>query len=101
MPTKDQVLQSLHSVVDPEVGINVVDLGLVYGVDIQGTQVRVRLSMTSPTCPLGEHMRDEATRRIREQVPDAGEVEVTLVRDPPWNPGMMTRTAQRMLGWGG
>ena len=101
MPTRDQVPKALRSVVDPELGINVVDLGLVYGVDILESSVGIRLTMTSPTCPMGEHMRDQATRLVREQVPDAGKVEVTLVRDPPWNPGLMTETAKRMLGWGG
>ena len=100
MPTRDQIDQALRTVVDPELGINVVDLGLVYGVDIEGTRVRVKLTMTSPTCPLGEHMRDQADRAIRKQAQDVGDVEITLVREPPWNPGLMTEAAKRMLDWG-
>ncbi len=98
MITREHVEQALRSVVDPELGINVVDLGLVYGVDIAGGEVRVRLSMTSPTCPMGEHLRDQAARAIRERVPGAGPVDVALVREPPWHPGMMTEAAKRMLG---
>ncbi len=100
MPTRDQIEQALRTVVDPEVGINVVDLGLVYGVDVEGTRVRVKLTMTSPTCPLGEHVRDQTARAIRKQVQDVGEVEITLVREPPWHPGLMTEAAKRMLNWG-
>ena len=98
MITQEQVEQALGSVIDPELGINVVDLGLVYGVDIQGDAIRVRLSMTSPTCPMGEHLRDQATRAVRERVPGAGKVDVDLVREPAWHPGMMSETARRMLG---
>ncbi len=101
MPTRDQIERALRAVVDPELGINVVDLGLVYGVDVEGARVRVRLGMTSPTCPLGEHLREQAARLIRERIPDVGDVEIVLVREPPWRPGLMTEIAKRMLGWGG
>lgn len=91
----------MRSVKDPELGVNVVDLGLVYGIDIDGPRISIRLGLTSPTCPQGEHLAGEAVRRVREAMPDAGSVAVALVRDPPWHPGLMSGEARRALGWGG
>jgi metal-sulfur cluster biosynthetic enzyme len=92
------VLAALRDVVDPEVGINVVDLGLVYGVEVEDSEVRVRMTMTSPACPLGAHLAEEAAGRIRARVPGVGSVRVELVWDPPWHPGRMSEGARRALG---
>ncbi len=89
----------LRDVIDPEVGVNVVDLGLVYAVDVHDAAVSVRLTMTSPTCPLGEFIVDQATRLIRAAFPAATGVDVQLVWDPPWTPARMTDAARRELGW--
>jgi metal-sulfur cluster biosynthetic enzyme len=96
--TRDDVLAALREVVDPEVGINVVDLGLVYGVEVEDSRVRVRMTMTSPACPLGVHLTEEAASRIRRRAPGVGDVRVELVWDPPWHPGLMSEGARRALG---
>ncbi|MEI8259221.1 MAG: metal-sulfur cluster assembly factor [Deltaproteobacteria bacterium] len=90
----------LRDVIDPEVGINVVDLGLVYEVDVRDGLVSVQLTMTSPTCPLGEFIVDDATRRIRAAFLAATDVAVRLVWDPPWTPARMSDTARRELAGG-
>lgn len=90
---------ALRSVIDPEVGLNIVDLGLVYGVDVDGGRVHVRLTMTTPTCPLGEQIADEARAAVRD-VEGVEEATVELVWDPPWSVERMTPLAKQALGWG-
>lgn len=100
MTTARAVVEALHSVIDPEIGVNVVDLGLVYGLDVAGGDVRVTLSMTTPTCPLSEYLVDASQQTIARQVPGVGTVVVEIVTDPPWAPEMMSDAARRQLGWG-
>lgn len=96
---RERVTAALRSVLDPEVGLNIVDLGLVYGVEVDGGRVQIQLTMTTPTCPLGEQIADEAAAA-------AGAVEgveraaVELVWDPPWSPARMAPAAREALGWG-
>lgn len=98
MATVDRVVQALRGVLDPEVGIDVVELGLLYGLAIDGAEVRVRLAMTAPTCPLAEHLAASAERAIGAAIPGARAV-VEIVTDPPWTPAMMSAEARRRLGW--
>ena len=95
-----QVLHALRMVIDPEVGINIVDLGLIYEVDIQERAVEVQLTMTSPTCPLGHliisQARDILKRKFKKEVET---VDIQLVWEPPWTPEMMSDIAKRQLGW--
>ena len=93
------VRAALMDVIDPELGVNVVDLGLVYGIDVEGDRVTVRLTMTTPACPLGESIALEATERL-QAVPGVRDVNVQLVWDPPWSPERMTPAAREALGWG-
>lgn len=96
-----RIRQGLRDVIDPELGVNVVDLGLVYRVTLDGDRVEVLLTMTSPTCPLGGHLASEAEAAVRRSAPGVGQVAVRLVLDPPWHPGLMSDAARRQLGWGG
>lgn len=95
----DQVLEALREVIDPEIGVNVVDLGLVYSVDVQGKEVRVAMTMTTPACPLHEYISESAKTAIRRHLPDIERVDVEIVWDPPWSPAMMSADAKRQLGW--
>jgi len=98
--TEDEVRTALREVIDPEIGMNVVDLGLVYGVQIEDAHVRIQLTMTSPACPLGDMIADDAMAKVRAHTKEPVLVEVELVWDPPWNPGMMSADARRALGHG-
>ena len=93
-----RVLDALRGVMDPELGMNVVELGLVYGVDVEAGGVRVRLTMTTPACPLGEQIVRDADERVRalEGVKD---VDIELVWEPPWSPARMEPSAREALGW--
>jgi metal-sulfur cluster biosynthetic enzyme len=94
------VIDALRGVIDPEIGLDVVSLGLVYGVtfDADG-DATVRMTMTTPACPLGEVIAEDAVNAARA-VDGVGEVRVELVWDPPWTPDRMSPEAQRALGWG-
>lgn len=95
---REAALAALRDVIDPEVGLNVVDLGLVYGVAVDGGSVRVDLTMTTPACPLGEQIVRDAEARLRD-VPGVAAVSVALVWDPPWSPAKMSPHARAALGW--
>lgn len=94
----DDVLQALRAVNDPEIGINIVDLGLVYRAERNAGGIAVALTMTTPSCPLGEMLVEEAREALQARFPDASSVDVELVRSPPWTPDRMSEAARRQLG---
>ncbi len=100
MATKDEVLASLKAVIDPEVGVNIVDLGLVYGVVIDGGSVKVTMTMTTAACPVTEYMKTQARAAVLGALPEISDVQVDMVWDPPWKPAMMSEAAKRKLGVG-
>mgnify|MGYP002624133551 CR=1 FL=1 len=88
-----------EGVVDPELGINVVDLGLLYDVDIRSEkQVSLEMTLTTMGCPLWDVIQSDAMRAIQERYGDDIEVDVEFVFDPPWNPEMMSEDARMELG---
>jgi metal-sulfur cluster biosynthetic enzyme len=91
-------MQALKAVNDPEIGINIVDLGLVYRAERKGDGIEVALTLTTPSCPLGEMMVEEARAVLHERFPDAPSIHVELVRSPPWSPDRMSEAARRQLG---
>ncbi|MBI2306953.1 MAG: metal-sulfur cluster assembly factor [Rhodocyclales bacterium] len=97
----EQVHAALRTVVDPEAGMNIVDLGLVYGVDVDPPAVRVLLTLTSPTCPMGDLILDEARQAITACLPDGWTQDVRLVWEPPWGPQRMSDKARAHFGWKG
>ncbi|MDO8810638.1 MAG: iron-sulfur cluster assembly protein [Gallionella sp.] len=99
MPTDEEVRTALRSVIDPEVGMNIVDLGLVYGVIISDNKLHVDLTMTTPACPMGEMIMDDARRALAALMPVGGEIELDLVWEPPWNPNRMSEDARDHFGW--
>ena len=89
----------LRGVMDPEVGMNIVDLGLVYGVAASAEGVQVQLTMTSAACPMTELIVDDVHARLAAALPPDTPVEVQLVWDPPWTPDRMSGVARAMFGW--
>ena len=99
---RDAVLESLKSVRDPEIPVNVVDLGLVYEVVVEPAgngerNVAVKMTLTAPGCGMGEILVDDARSRI-EMIPTVAEADVELVFDPPWNATMMSEAARLETG---
>lgn len=97
--TEAEVLQALRTVEDPEAGMSIVDLGLVYRVSLSEGRVGVDMTTTSPACPAGAYLVDEATAAIRAVVPEATDVSVDLVWEPPWTPERMSPEAKTRFGW--
>ncbi len=95
---QEQVRGALRWVIDPELGINVVDMGLVYAIDARDGAVQVNMTMTSPICPMGTYLVSEAEATIRRLVPEARSVAVNLVWEPPWEPSRIAPAARRQLG---
>ena len=95
----DKLRDALRQVVDPEVGINIVDLGLVYRLERTADGVRLDLTMTSPACPMGESIAAEAEFVLEECLPAGSRVEINLVWEPPWSPRRMSDQARSTLGW--
>lgn len=87
---------ALREVIDPEIGINIVDLGLVYRIALSDRSVLVEMTMTSAACPLGEMIVEEVKEVLGRRLPGI-EQEVRLVWDPPWDPAMMSERARRTL----
>lgn len=97
-PTADAVREVLRErVYDPELGINVVDLGLIYDVLVEGDRILVDMTLTSPGCPLAGTLATQVEEALRQAF--AGhDVEVSLVWDPPWSPEMMSEEVRRQFG---
>ena len=97
--TPEEILEALRAVQDPEAAMSIVDLGLVYAVECEPREVRVDMTLTSPSCPLGPYMVDEVTAAIRAAVPGVPDVRVNLVWDPQWTPERMSEEARTRFGW--
>ena len=99
MATETEVLEVLRQVEDPELGMDIVDLGLVYGVDVDGPNVKVTYSLTSMGCPAGPLIAQDIDSAVR-QVEGVEDVEMELTFDPPWTPERMSDDAKFILGFG-
>jgi len=98
-PDAESIRTLLHQVIDPEVGINIVDLGLIYGIEASPGRVIVTMTMTSPACPMGEMIKDEIDAVLTAVLPHETAVEVRIVWDPPWTRERMSPQAREHFGW--
>ncbi|HDI31537.1 MAG TPA: DUF59 domain-containing protein [Thermofilum sp.] len=99
MVTKEDVIKALKKVYDLEIPVNIVDLGLIYGIEIKDNSVNIKMTMTAPGCPLGFLLVDMVKEAVKEEIPSVKEVNVKLVWDPPWTPERMSEEAKRLLGF--
>jgi metal-sulfur cluster biosynthetic enzyme len=99
MPTTEDVVEALRQVEDPELGMDIVELGLFYGAEVEGDKVKVTYSLTSMGCPAGAMIQEDIERFVAE-IPGVGEVESELTFDPPWTPDRMSDDAKFILGFG-
>jgi metal-sulfur cluster biosynthetic enzyme len=99
VPTKEDVIEILRQVEDPELGMDIVELGLLYDVEIEGSKVKVIHSLTSMGCPAGP-MIQEDIHRVVSEVPEIENVDIELTWDPPWTPERMSDDAKFILGFG-
>jgi metal-sulfur cluster biosynthetic enzyme len=97
--TEDNVRQTLKQVDDPELGINIIDLGLVYEIHVQdGKDVQVVMTLTTPFCPIGPSVKQQITNVLKQDVEGVGKVDVQFTFNPPWDKDMMSDDAKVELG---
>ncbi len=95
--TKEEVLKVLRNVVDPEIGINIVDLGFIYGIEIKEKKIHIKMTLTVPSCPMHAMFTHEVENALKSVFEDA-DITVELVFDPPWTPDKMSNEAKKKLG---
>lgn len=96
MPTAEEVRAVLRGVTDPELGINVVDLGLIYGIEADQSRIRVEMTLTTPSCPFSKALQAQVEAALRERFADH-EADVALVWEPHWTPDRMADDVRRQL----
>ena len=94
---KNKVIDALKEVFDPEIPVNIVDLGLIYDVDINGSDVDVKMTLTAAGCGMGPYIAQQAEWAISE-LEDVEDVNVDIVFDPPWDPERITEDGKKLLG---
>jgi len=96
--TIKEVIDKLKECTDPEVGINIVDLGLIYGIQIdEANNIKLKMTMTSPMCPVTSIILADAQLRL-ESIPDVGKIEIELVWEPLWSPDMISQEIKQQFG---
>jgi len=94
----DQARLVLRRVKDPELNLNIVDLGLIYDIHVDGSKLRVDMSLTSPGCPSGPEIMGEAEQQLRS-IPGVGDVEMNLIWSPPWTPERIEPRVRAYMGF--
>ncbi|MBS4028547.1 MAG: DUF59 domain-containing protein [Ignavibacteriales bacterium] len=95
--TKDDVYNALRDVYDPEIPVNIVDLGLVYDVTIFDDWVGVKMTLTTPGCGMGDYIAHQARERVKK-IPGVADGDVRIIWEPPWNASMMSEDAKKKMG---
>lgn len=100
MNKRDEIMEALKNVYDPEIPVNIVDLGLIYDLnyDESNGKVYVKMTLTAPGCPMGNYILRDAEMVIRE-IEGVKDVEIEITYDPPWSPEMMSSDAKKDLGY--
>jgi metal-sulfur cluster biosynthetic enzyme len=95
---KLRALQALYRVIDPELAVNVLDLGLIYDMLFTENMVTVTMTLTTPHCPMGEAITAGVRNALTAEFPSQ-HIEVALTYEPPWHPGMISEAGKDLLGW--
>ena len=96
MELKDQVINEIKKIYDPEIPVNIYELGLIYNIDINKSDVKVKMTLTTPNCPVAESLPKEVKDSIME-IKEVSKVDLDLVWDPPWDKSMMSEAAKLEL----
>ena len=97
MLTEEDIYEVLRECYDPEIPVNLVDLGLIYAVELEGTDVTIKMTLTAPGCSMGSMIANEIEDKLLG-LPDCGRANVEIVWDPPWTPHRMSEAARKQLG---
>lgn len=96
---REPITRALRTVIDPEVALSIVDIGLVYQVTVEGPRVHVLMTMTSAACPVADEILDAVERALDPVVPPDWRIETELCWEPPWTPDAITPRGRRLMGW--
>lgn len=97
MPTKDEVIEKLKTVMDPHIGVDIYRLGLIYEIEINDRTVTIKMTLTNPACPMAKSITGSAKTAV-EKIEGVDNVNLEMVFDPPWNPQMMSDDLKKMWG---
>ncbi|MEM1508982.1 MAG: iron-sulfur cluster assembly protein [Thermofilaceae archaeon] len=97
MSLKDKVIEALKKVYDPEIPVNVYDLGLIYDLEVNNSEVKVKMTLTAPSCPLGSYLPSLIEEVIKQNITGVKNISIELVWDPPWSPLRVTEDGRRRL----
>jgi metal-sulfur cluster biosynthetic enzyme len=98
MPSVDEVEEALANVIDPELGLDFVELGLVYGIEVDGSEVNIEFTLTSPGCPIGPQVSEQMKEFVGE-LDGVEQVHPNMTFSPPWTPDRMSEDAKFALGY--
>ena len=96
METKDKIIDEIRKIYDPEIPVNIYELGLIYDIEVSGKKAKIKMTLTTPNCPVAESLPKEV-KESAMQVEEIDEVDLELVWDPPWNKDMMSDAAKLEL----
>lgn len=99
VPDEQQIRAILRQVIDPEVGMDIVALGLIYRIEVTADRLLIEMTMTSPACPMGEMILDDIDDTLAKTLPNTMQPDVRLVWEPAWHPSMMDEEAKQHFGW--
>lgn len=99
VPEAEVFWQALRQVIDPEVGMNIVELGLIYRLALGVQTLEVDMTMTSPACPMGEALLEDVEAALKKALPAGWALDLALVWEPPWSPERMSEEARAHFGW--
>ena len=98
MVTKQQIMKSLEGCIDPEIGISVVDMGLIYDVNVKDDRVHIKMTLTNPECPMARMISHDVEETVKS-IKGVKKVEVEIVWEPRWTPDRLSEKAKKMLGY--
>lgn len=96
MPNQEEIKEKLKECYDPEIPVNIVDLGLIYSIDVEGSDVAVTMTLTAVGCPVADQMKDQVVAKVKE-FDDIENVECEITFDPPWDTDMVTEEGEAKL----
>ena len=97
--SKESILKLLETIIDPETGINIVDMGLIYEVTPSSEEVFIKMGMTSAACPMGDLILADMNRALRTIYVTPNKIDIEVTFNPPWEPSMMSESARKEFGW--
>ena len=98
MTSQEQVIDKLRECIDPELGVNIVDLGLIYAINIEGSHINVLMTLTTPGCPLDSYFVKDITAKLKK-LEGVKDVKVEMTFEPPWSPSKMSDESKDILGF--